>query len=82
MASITIRNLPDEAKEKLRVMAAMEGMSLEGFLRHLLIDTSCRYAPAKPNIAEVAFRLFGEDNGADLELPEREHFRQPPVFDE
>ncbi|MGH1364250.1 MAG: FitA-like ribbon-helix-helix domain-containing protein [Calditrichia bacterium] len=32
MASITVGKLPEEIKEKLRILAAKNGMSLEAFL--------------------------------------------------
>src|SRR4051794_40926203 len=36
MASLTIRDLPDQTKETLRVHAARSGLSLEAYARHLL----------------------------------------------
>lgn len=36
MANLTIRDLPDTAKESLRIQAAKAGVSLESFVRGLL----------------------------------------------
>ncbi len=40
MASVTIRNLPDDVKERLRVRAAQHGFSLEQELRATLIASA------------------------------------------
>lgn len=38
MASLTVRNLPDEAKLRFRQVAAAHGRSMEEHLRQLIID--------------------------------------------
>ncbi len=38
MASVTIRNLPDDVKERLRVRAAQNGRSLEAEVREELVQ--------------------------------------------
>lgn len=38
MATMTIRNVPDDVKQTLRVMAAEDGRSLEDSLRQLVLD--------------------------------------------
>ncbi len=38
MATITIRNLPDEVRDKLRVRAAQNGRSMEAEARETLVD--------------------------------------------
>ena len=38
MATLTIRNLPDEVREKLRLRAAQKGHSTEAEVRSLLIE--------------------------------------------
>ena len=81
MASITIRNIPDQTKENLRILAAMAGMSLESYTRKLLEEESKNYSSEEQNIADIALELFGSKGGAALELPERENFREPPEFD-
>jgi plasmid stability protein len=39
MASVTIRNLPDDVKERLRVRAAQRGNSLEQELRNVITSS-------------------------------------------
>jgi plasmid stability protein len=40
MATLTIRNLPDEVRERLRLRAAKAGRSMEAEVRALLIEAS------------------------------------------
>jgi len=83
MASMTIRNLDDSLKAKLRVRAAEHGRSMEEEARVLLRDalTAPRQA-APPHLLEVAQRLFGKRHGVDLKLPPRAKARPLPEFGE
>ena len=47
MASITIRNLPDDVKENLRLRAAAHGRSMEEEARHILRGDDHTAAPSK-----------------------------------
>ena len=80
MASITIRNLDDEVKTKLRVRAAGNGHSMEEEARQILRDAVGR-RPSSRNLASIARSHFGPANGVDLELPPRGPMREPPSFD-
>ncbi len=40
MASLTIRNLPDEVRERLRLRAAKAGRSMEAEIRAILTEAS------------------------------------------
>ena len=80
MASITIRNLDDEVKTRLRVRAAGNGRSMEEEARLILRDAVGR-KPRSRNLAEIIRSHFGPGNGVDLELPPREAGREPPSFD-
>lgn len=71
MASITIRNLPDQSKESLRVQAAKNGISLEAYVRKILEEVSGLEPDKKINILELAQGYFGSQGGVDLELPKR-----------
>ena len=71
MASITIRNLPDQSKESLRVQAAKNGISLEAYVRKILEEASGLEPDKKINILELAQGYFGPQGGVDLELPKR-----------
>jgi plasmid stability protein len=40
MATLTIRNLPDDVRDRLRVRAAQRGRSMEAEVRQVLIDSA------------------------------------------
>ena len=80
MASITIRNLDDDVKTRLRVRAAEHHRSMEEEVRLILRDAVGR-KPSSWNLASVVRSHFGPNNGVDLELPPREPGREPPSFD-
>ncbi len=80
MASITIRNLDEEVKTRLRVRAAEHHRSMEEEARLILREAVGR-KPTSRNLAEITRSFFGPDNGVDLELPARGPGRDPPSFD-
>ena len=80
MASITIRNLDDDVKTRLRVRAARHHRSMEEEARLILREAVAR-KPSSRNLAEIIRSHFGPANGVDLELPPREVGREPPSFD-
>ncbi len=82
MASITIRNLDDDVKTRLRVRAADNGrsMEMEEEARLILRDVVGR-KPSARNLTTIIRSHFGPANGVDLELPPREPGREPPSFD-
>jgi len=81
MASLTIRNLDNALKEKLRVRAARHGHSMEEEARVILKASLA--AKKKPQSMGAAFReWFGREHGVELELPERQPIREPPDFGE
>jgi len=81
MSSITIRQLPDPTKEKLRLRAARAGLSLEAYLRQVLQSASETDPNVSPNLADLSLACFGEKNGIDLDLPPRGRDRAPLKFD-
>ena len=80
MASITIRNLDDDVKTRLRVRAASHGRSMEEEARLILREAVGRM-PSSRNLASIIRAHFGPSRGVDLELPSREPIREPPRFD-
>ena len=87
MASLTIRNIDEQVKSKLRVNAAIKGVSMEEEVRQVL--TRAVLAPANdathPNIGNLFSRIRARMDangfkGVDLELPVREPMREPPQF--
>jgi len=79
MASITIRNLDDDVKTRLRVRAADSGRSMEEEVRLILRDVVGR-KPNPRNLADIIRSHFGPANGVDLELPPREPGRDPVLI--
>lgn len=80
MASITIRNLDNALKERLRVRAARHGRSMEDETREILRVALAEGRHSAPNLAEVLRRRFADIGGVELELPPREPIREPPRF--
>ena len=80
MASITIRKLPDVAKERLRVDAARRGISLEAYVREILREASGAAASEPMNLGQIARECFGKGGGVELELPARDSGRKPVDF--
>ena len=80
MVSITVRDIDDDVKTRLRVRAAANSRSMEEEARSILRDAVGR-KPAPRNLASIIRAHFGPSNGADLELPPRESGREPPSFD-
>jgi plasmid stability protein len=80
MASITIRNLDDSLKQRLRVRAAENGHSMEEEARILL--RLGMNVPSKKyrNIGVAIMEEFQALGGVDLELPPRGPGRDPPDF--
>ena len=81
MASLTIRNLDESLKQRLRVRAAEQGRSMEEEARVLLRDAlgASRGVPP-PHLVDIAQSLFGSRHGVDLPLPKRQAPRRLPDF--
>ena len=80
MASITIRNLDDDIRTRLRVQAAGNGHSMEEEVRQILRKAVGR-AKRSRDLASIIRSCFGPENGVDLELPGRDPAREPPSFE-
>ena len=82
MASITIRQLDDTLKRKLRVRAAENGHSMEEEARIILRGVLDRQ-PARPatGFGTAIHELFLPLGSVELEIPQREPMREPPRFD-
>lgn len=52
MATLTVRNLPDDAKHRFRQIAAAHGRSMEEHLRQLVIEAD--FGDAGPPVASAA----------------------------
>ena len=76
MASITVRNIDDFLKARLRVRAAHHGRSMEEEARQIL-RRALGEQPDRPNLADLTESLFGA-RGVDLEPHPRVSAREPP----
>lgn len=81
MASITIRNLDDGIKRRLRVRAAEHGRSMEEEAREILRDVVGDIRPPM-NLAQRLRARVARTGGADLDIPTRDAMRTPPAFDQ
>jgi len=79
MASITIRNLDDQVKARLRIAAARHGCSMEEEVRRILRNTLI----AEDGTGQLGTRIhkrFAGLGGFDLPEPDRSAPRAEPVF--
>lgn len=81
MASITIRNLDDQLKQRLRVRAAQHGRSMEDEVRHILRLVLAKEQAAPQDLALALRRRFAPLGGVELPTVPREPLREPPSFD-
>jgi plasmid stability protein len=70
MAALSIRDLDDNVREKLRVRAARHGRSMEAEVRSILTDAVEEPANAG-GIFDVLIDRFSALGGVDLELAPR-----------
>jgi len=78
MASVTIRNLDEKTKARLRVRAARHGRSMEEEARTLLRTALREDTVAGVNLADAIRARFRRLGGVELRLPGREPMREPP----
>lgn len=58
MATLTVRNIPDEAKHRFRQIAAAHGRSMEEHLRQLVIEADFGESASPPSSVNDARRNF------------------------
>lgn len=78
MASITIRNLDEATKARLRIRAAQHGRSMEEEARTLLRNSLSEDPSVGGNLAQAIQARFRRLGGVELRLPVREPMREPP----
>lgn len=76
MASVTVRNLPDETHRALRVRAAMHGLSTEAEIRAIL-ENAVR-PESRIKLGSLLAEIGREVGGVDLEI-ERDRTPVEPV---
>lgn len=79
MASITIRNLDEALKRRLRIRAAEHGRSMEEEAREILRKEVGVSAPPA-NLAASIRKRISTLGGVDLDIPPRDPIREPPVL--
>jgi plasmid stability protein len=77
MASITIRNLDNDIKQRLRVRAAERGHSMEEEARDILRQVMSEITPPRDLAAAIRARVLPAGR-AELPLPARQDMREPP----
>lgn len=82
MATLTIRQLDEKTKTRLRVRAAHHGRSMEEEAREILRSALIASAQPKRNLAEAVRQRFAPFGGLEVELPRRDAMRPAPEFSE
>jgi plasmid stability protein len=78
MASLTIRNLDDRLKKKLRMRAARYGRSMEEEARQILATGLSQEATAASNVADAIAAIVDPIGGLQFDVPKRAPVREPP----
>ncbi|MFP4616424.1 MAG: FitA-like ribbon-helix-helix domain-containing protein [Thiohalorhabdus sp.] len=81
MANLTIRNLDDEVKDRLRIEAARHGRSMEEEVRHILRQAVTPAAREQGLGSRIMGRFRGV-GGCELPSPERQESPRSPDFRE
>ena len=81
MASITIRNLDDKVKTRLRIRAAGHGRSMEEEARLILAGAVEQKLAPEKGLGTALHELFKPFGGVELKLLPREPMRDPPPFE-
>ena len=83
MASITIRDIDDDLKQRLKQRAAVHGRSMEAEARGILEDAlgTRLPAPVSGNLADAIRAIVEPLGGIELEPFPRQPVREPPTFE-
>ena len=82
MASMTIRNLDEKLKARLRVQAAKHGRSMEDEARDILRSALSTSASRAASLVKSIRRRIEPLGGVDLQFAPREPMRDPVKFEE
>lgn len=82
MASLTIRNLEETLKGRLRVRAALRGRSMEDEARHILRAALSESPSPAAGLGERIRRRFAALGDVQLPIAAREPVRETQVVDE
>jgi plasmid stability protein len=70
LSALSIRNLDDRVKERLRLRAARHGRSMEAEARAILADAVAEPGEG-PGLFQALMDRFSELGGVELDLPRR-----------
>ena len=70
MAAVSIRNLDDRVRDRLRMRAAAHGRSMESEIRAILVEAVCEPDEFEGLFATLLDR-FRDLGGVELHVPER-----------
>jgi plasmid stability protein len=79
MASITIRQLEETTKRKLRIRAARHGRSMEQEAREILKSAVGQPDEQSKDLVESIRRRFAKYGGVELRIPPRGPIRDPGI---
>jgi len=82
VASITIRNLEEQLKTRLRIQAATHGRSMEEEARDIIRSALNREPSLTTDLGSAIHARFQALGGVDLPAILREPIREPPGFDQ
>lgn len=80
MASMTIRNLDEPLKVRLRIQAARHGRSMEEEARDILRSALASEPPQGDTLVSAIRGRLAPFGGVDLVLPARDPIREPSGF--
>lgn len=79
MASLTIRQLEESTKRKLRIRAAHHGRSMEQEAREILKLALAQPDEKPKDLVEAIRQRFAQYGGLDLKIPPRGPIRDPGI---
>jgi plasmid stability protein len=79
MSAVSIRNLDDQVKERLRLRAARHGRSMEAEMRAILTD-AVQEPGEDRGLFQTLLDKFSKLGGVDLEIPARTTKPRAPDF--
>ncbi len=81
MASMTIRDIDEKLKSRLRIQAARHGRSMEDEARDILRSALSREPTQSHGLFEAIRARVESLGGVELEIAPREPMREPVNFD-
>lgn len=70
MAAVSVRDLDDSVRDRLRLLAARHGRSMEAEIRAILTE-AVRMPAETGGLGQAILTRFGALGGVELELPAR-----------